>query len=337
MGGNVIKTRAEIFSSASVVGGKESDGPLGKLFDFCDPCDRFGMKTWEKSESEMQRMALNIALAKGETKPEEIGALFAGDLLNQCVGSAYGLQGFGIPYIGLYGACSTCAESLLLASLMVSYGMCNISAAVTSSHYCSAERQYRTPLEYGAQRAPTAQWTVTGAGAFLVREFQKEACKSDGGAVVRHCLIGRVQDSGVADASNMGAAMAPAALDTLCRFFQETQTAPDAYDLILTGDLGYEGSDILRPLMRAEGYDIDSVYNDCGCLIYDREGQDVHGGGSGCGCSAVVLSADILPKIRRGELSRILFLATGAMMSPDSLKQGEKVLAVAHLLEIEHA
>lgn len=336
MRGNVIKTTAEIFSSASVVGGKEAEGPLGKFFDLRDPCDRFGMKTWEKAESEMQRMALNTVLAKAEMKAEEVGALFAGDLLNQCVGSAYGLQTFDIPYIGLYGACSTCAESILLCSLMVSNGICNIAAAVTSSHYCSAERQYRTPLEYGAQRAPTAQWTVTGAGAFLLRGIGEEDSMGDGRAVVTRCVIGCVQDSGVADAANMGAAMAPAALDTLCRFFEETQTNPGDYDLILTGDLGYEGGDILCSLMHAEGYDIDSIYNDCGKMIYDREGQDVHGGGSGCGCSAVVLSADILPKVKRGELSRILFLATGAMMSPDSLKQGEKVLAVAHLLEIQH-
>ena len=333
---DVIKSNAEIFSSASVVGGKEAEGPLGKLFDLRDPCGRFGMKTWEKSESEMQRMALNTALAKADVQPEKVGALFAGDLLNQCVGSAYGLQSFDIPYVGLYGACSTCAESLLLASLMVTHGTCDIAAAVTSSHYCSAERQYRTPLEYGSQRAPTAQWTVTGAGAFLVRAVGQEKNTLDGRAVVRRCLIGRVQDSGVKDASNMGAAMAPAALDTLCRFFKETQARPEDYDLILTGDLGYEGGDILCSLMQAEGYEIAPVYNDCGQMIYDKNGQDVHGGGSGCGCSAVVLSADILPKVKRGELSRILFLATGAMMSPDSLKQGEAVLAVAHLLEIEH-
>ena len=336
MRGDIIKAAAEIFSFASVVGGKESDGPLGGLFDLRDPCDRFGMKTWEKAESEMQRMALNTALAKADVHAENVGALFAGDLLNQCVGSAYGLQSFDIPYIGLYGACSTCAESLLLASLTVSYGMCNIAAAVTSSHYCSAERQYRTPLEYGAQRAPTAQWTVTGSGAFLVRGIQEDEISEKGRAVIRRCVIGRVQDSGVADAANMGAAMAPAALDTLCRFFEETQMRPEDYDLIVTGDLGFEGGDILCSLMRAEGYEIGGVYNDCGRMIYDRERQDVHGGGSGCGCSAAVLSADLLPKIQRGELSRILFLATGAMMSPDSLKQGEKVLAVAHLLEIEH-
>ncbi len=333
---NIIKTEAEIFSAASVVGGKEADGPLGELFDLCDPSDRFGMKTWEKAESEMQRLSLNTALAKSGVHPKKVGALFAGDLLNQCVGSAYGLQSFGIPYIGLYGACSTCAESLLLASAWVSYRMCNVAAAVTSSHYCSAERQYRTPLEYGAQRAPTAQWTVTGAGAFLVRKAERAEPTSEGRAVVTRCLIGRVQDSGIADAANMGAAMAPAALDTLCRFFEETATDPENYDLIVTGDLGHEGGDILCSLMKAEGYDIDPVYNDCGRMIYDRERQDVHGGGSGCGCSAVVLSADILPRIKKGELSRVLFMATGAMMSPDSLKQGENVLAVAHLLEIEH-
>ena len=335
MRGDIIKAAAEIFSFASVVGGKESDGPLGGLFDLRDPCDRFGMKTWEKAESEMQRMALNTALAKADVHAENVGALFAGDLLNQCVGSAYGLQSFDIPYIGLYGACSTCAEGLLLASIFVSYEMCKTAAAVTSSHYCSAERQYRTPLEYGAQRAPTAQWTATGAGAFLVKAVNEKEFRAESSAVVRRCVIGRVQDSGVTDAANMGAAMAPAALDTLCRFFEESGMRPEDYDLILTGDLGFEGGDILCSLMKAEGYDTNSVYNDCGRMIYDREKQDVHGGGSGCGCSAVVLSADILPKIKRGELSRILFLATGAMMSPDSLKQGEKVLAVAHLLEIE--
>lgn len=333
---DVIETNAEIFSSASAVGGKESEGPLGESFDLRDPSDRFGMKTWEKSESEMQRLAFNTALAKSGVQSEDVGVLFAGDLLNQCVGSAYGLQNFDIPYIGLYGACSTCAESLLLSSLLVSCGMCEIAAAVTSSHYCSAERQYRTPLEYGAQRAPTAQWTVTGAGAFLVRRANEKASTNDGKAVVRRCVIGRVQDSGVADATNMGAAMAPAALDTLCRFFKQTRMTPEDYDLILTGDLGFEGGDILCSLMQAEGYVINSVYNDCGRMIYDRVRQDVHGGGSGCGCSAVVLSAHILSKIKRGELSRILFMATGAMMSPDSLKQGERVLAVAHLLEIEH-
>jgi stage V sporulation protein AD len=243
---------------------------------------------------------------------------------------------FDVPYFGLYGACSTAAEGLMLGSVFVTHGIFDRCASVSSSHNCSAERQFRSPIEYGSQKPPTAQWTVTGSGAFLVRAFREEESSPEGRAVVRRCMIGRVQDSGVKDAANMGAAMAPAALDTLCRFFKEGQTRPDDYDLIVTGDLGYEGGDILCSLMQAEGYAIDSVYNDCGRMIYDRDRQDVHGGGSGCGCSAVVLSANILPRVRRGELSRVLFLATGAMMSPDSLKQGEQVLAVAHLLEIEH-
>ena len=335
MGENVIKTAAEIFASASVAGGKEADGPIGELFDLRDPCDRFGMKTWEKAESEMQRLALNTALAKAEIKAEEISALFAGDLLNQCVGSAYGLHGFGIPYIGLYGACSTCAEGILLSALLVSHGMCRISAAVTSSHYCSAERQYRTPLEYGAQRAPTAQWTVTGAGAFLLQRADTTQNKGEGRAVVRQCLIGRVQDSGVSDAANMGAAMAPAALDTLCRFFKETQRTPTDYDLIATGDLGYEGGDIFCELSKSEGIDISRVFSDCGMMIYSRETQDVHSGGSGCGCSASVLASYILPKLERGELGNILFLGTGAMMSPASIQQGLTIPAVAHLVRFE--
>ncbi len=333
----VLRVRAEIFSAAAVVGGKESQGPLGELFDLRDPSDRFGMKTWEGAESEMQRLALNIALAKGDCTDAEIGALFAGDLLNQCVGSAYGLAGFDMPYVGLYGACSTCAEGLLLASVMASTGVCRTCAAVTSSHYCSAERQYRTPLEYGAQRAPTAQWTATGAGAFLVRKAgEGNENGSEGRAVVTRCVIGCVSDSGVSDAANMGAAMAPAAVDTLCRFFDETGEQPQNYDLIVTGDLGYEGGDILCSLMQAEGFDMDTVYNDCGRMIYHRQEQDVHGGGSGCGCSAVVLASYLLPRVRSGELQRILFLATGAMMSPDSIKQGQNILAVAHLLQIEH-
>lgn len=336
MGQAVIEVAAEVFAAASAVGSKEKEGPLGERFDLCDPTNRFGMKTWESAESEMQRLALNTALGKAKLHPEEVGALFAGDLLNQCVGSAYGMASFAIPYVGLYGACSTSAEGLLLSSIAVTHKVCRVAAAVTSSHYCSAERQYRTPLEYGAQRAPTAQWTVTGAGAFLLRGAEAGEHQGKGRAVVRRCVIGRVQNAGVSDAANMGAAMAPAALDTLCRFFGETQTSPTDYDLIVTGDLGHEGGDILCSLMRAEGLVIDDVYNDCGRMIYHRKMQDVHGGGSGCGCAAVVLASELLPRLQAGELSRILFMATGAMMSPDSIKQGESILSVAHLLEIEH-
>ncbi|MBQ8309385.1 MAG: stage V sporulation protein AD [Clostridia bacterium] len=324
---------AVIVAAASAVGKKESDGPLGELFDLRDDTDRFGAKTWEGAESEMQRMAFNTAMARMGVRDGDVGALFAGDLLNQCVGSAYGLLSFDIPYFGLYGACSTCAEGLLLASMTVTGGFYSLCGAVTSSHYCAAERQYRTPIEYGAQRSPTAQWTVTGAGAFLIGT---ETAHPTARAVIRRALPGRAMEKGVNDAGNMGAAMAPAAADTLVRFFNATGTHPADYDLIVTGDLGFEGGDILCELMRYEGFPIINNYTDCGQLIYDRKRQDVHGGGSGCGCSAVVLAAHLLPRLERGELRRILFLSTGAMMSPDSIKQGQNIPAIAHLLEIEH-
>lgn len=335
MASSWIPLCAEIRASASAVGKKEMEGPLGDRFDLCDPDGRFGAATWEQAESEMQRMVFQTALAKGEIKEEDVGALFAGDLLNQCVGSAYGLLDFDIPYFGLYGACSTCAEGLLLASCMVSYGVFDLCGAVTSSHYCSAERQYRTPLEYGSQRPPTAQWTVTGAGAFLVGRATEGAKRP--AAVIRRGMPGRVIEKGISDVGNMGAAMAPAAADTLLRFFKATGGRPENYDRIVTGDLGYEGGTLLCDLMRAQGYPMGDRYADCGGMIYHRKKQDVHGGGSGCGCSAVVLSAYLLPALLSGELSRILFLSTGAMMSPDSIKQGESIPAVAHLLQIEHA
>ena len=326
-----IRLGASILSAASAVGRKEHEGPLGSCFDLHDPSDRFGASTWEGAESEMQRRALNVALGKALLSDKDLDALFAGDLLNQCVGSAYGLLSFDVPYFGLYGACSTCAEGLLLASALVSSGNAfSRCAAVTSSHYCAAERQYRTPLEYGAQRAPTAQWTVTGSGAFIVAN----AARQGGAAVITRGMAGKVFDAGVNDAGNMGAAMAPAALDTLVRFFQSTGEHPSSYDLIVTGDLGFEGGDILCDLMLAEGFDMKDRYTDCGQLIYHRKEQDVHGGGSGCGCSAVVLASHLLPQLERGELDRILFLSTGAMMSPDLIKQGKNIPAVAHLLEI---
>lgn len=328
-----IELDALLWQSASAVGRKEKEGPLGDLFDLCDVDDRFGSKTWESAESEMQRMAFNTVLAKADCRESEVGALFAGDLQNQCVGSAYGLLGFDIPYFGLYGACSTCAEGLLLASIMVSRGVFSCCGAVTSSHYCAAERQYRSPIEYGAQRPPTAQWTVTGAGAFLLRSAKGE----HGGAVIRRGMPGKATELGINDANNMGAAMVPGALDTLLRFFRATGERPENYDLIVTGDLGFEGGEILSSLMKANGYPMGDRYTDCGQLIYHRKGQDVHGGGSGCGCSAVVLASYLLPRLRRGELGRILFLSTGAMMSPDSIKQGRSIPAVAHLLEIEGA
>ncbi len=323
-----IVTSARMISAASVVGKKEKEGPLGGCFDLFDPTDRFGAPSWEMAESEMQRMALNLALKRAELTRGEIDALFAGDLLNQCVGSAYGLLPFAIPYFGIYGACSTSAQGLILASMAVSGGGLERACVVTSSHYCSAERQFRTPVEYGGQRAPTAQWTVTGAAAFAV-------ARGEAGVLISRVMPGRICDAGISDVSNMGAAMAPAALDTLLRFFRATGEEPTDFDLIVTGDLGFEGGAILRELAEAEGYSMTDRHTDCGMLIYDQKRQDVHSGGSGCGCSATVLASHFLPKLQRGELRRILFLATGALMSPDSLKQGASIPGVAHLVELK--
>ena len=331
MAQGLFRLRAAILGAASVVGKKESEGPLGELFDLHDPDDLFGKKTWESAESEMQRMAFALALSKVGLHDTDIDALFAGDLLNQCVGSAYGLLSYDIPYFGLYGACSTCAEGLLLASMAVTGGFASVAGAVTSSHNCSAERQYRAPLEYGAQRPPTAQWTVTGSGAFLLAPTETHP----GLVTVTGGMPGKVGDFGINDAGNMGAAMAPAAVDTLCRWLEATGQDITHWDLVVTGDLGFEGGDIFLSLMEARGIRLSDRYADCGQLIYDREAQDVHSGGSGCGCSATVLAASLLPRLRSGELGRILFLATGAMMSPDSIKQGENIPAVAHLVELE--
>ena len=330
MKNQIIKANASIICGASVVGRKEHEGPIGHLFDLYDEKDRFNQKTWEKSENQMQKLAFENALKKARLQECDIDALFAGDLLNQCIGSAYGLLDFDIPYFGLYGACSTIIEGLILASSLITGGIIKKCAAVTSSHFCSAEQQYRTPLEYGGQRSPTAQWTVTGSGAFIL------SGASESKARVTAALPGIVVDKGVNDASNMGAAMAPAAIDTLIRFFEQSETSPEDYDAIFTGDLGYEGSIILKELMSTEGYDMSINYEDCGNIIFDRERQDVHSGGSGCGCSAVVLASYILPKIQSGEYKKVLMIGTGAMMSPSSLKQGLSIPAIAHLVMLEH-
>lgn len=320
---------ALILAASSVVGGKEFEGPLGSLFDFHDPSDRFGQKTFERSEGEMQRLVLASAMTKLGVGASDIDALFAGDLMNQCVSSAYGLLEYDIPYFGLYGACSTAAEGLMLASILVSRGISDLAAAVTSSHNSAAERQYRNPIEYGGQRTPTAQWTVTGAGAFVVGR------KGDALTEIADVFPGIVVEKGVTDAANMGAAMAPAAANTLLNYFELSGTAPSDYDIIISGDLGREGVAILGELLATSGVDASGKLDDCGLMIYDLEAQDVHAGGSGCGCSASVLAASILPKLKRGELRNILFYGTGAMMSPSSLKQGLAIPAVAHLLHLK--
>lgn len=308
---------------------KEADGPLADQLDICNPDSTFGEKTWEKAESRMQREVVSKALTKCGLTSGQIDYIFAGDLLNQCISSNYGLRELGIPFLGLYGACSTMAESLSLAALLVEGGIARHCAAATSSHFCSAERQFRFPLEYGGQRAPTCQWTVTGAGACILGESSMPP-------YVRAVTIGTIEDLGINDMNNMGAAMAPAAMQTLCRFFADTGTNADNYDAIFTGDLGWVGSQLLRRLMEEKGYQLGDRYRDCGLMIYDRETQQVDAGGSGCGCSAVVLCAEILQKIRAGSLREVLFIATGALMSPISVQQGETIPGIAHLVHLSN-
>ncbi len=322
-----VKKCPSIIGHASAVGNKEHEGPLGKLFDFHDESDRFGQKTWELAESEMQHIALNIALKKSGTDPQNLNGLFAGDLINQCSSSNYGLSDAGVPFFGLYGACSTSAEGLMLATLFLnSSPTLKTAAVVTSSHNCSSERQFRYPVEYGGQRPPTAQWTVTGAGAFILGDGD--------GAYITEVLPGIIRDEGISDSANMGAAMAPAAIDTLKRYFDESGMVPGDFDGIFTGDLGFEGHSIVTEKMGEYGYDMTQNYSDCGLIIYDRKRQDVHAGGSGCGCSASVLSSYILPKLERGEMRDILYVATGALMSPMAILQGKTIPGIAHLVRI---
>lgn len=315
-----------IMTYASAVGPKESQGPLKQYFDRRFDDEMLGEDSFEKAESRLQQVAVKEAFKKADLKGEDIDVIFAGDLLNQCIGSAYGLRDLGVSFVGLYGACSTMALSLINASLSVDGGWAKRAAAVTSSHFCSSERQFRFPLEYGGQRAPTAQWTVTGSGAVVVEEGGNKV-------KIKAVSIGRIVDYGITDMGNMGAAMAPAAWDTISGFLEDTETTPQDYDMILTGDLGFVGSDLLKTIAKEDGVDL-SNHNDCGMIIFDRDVQDVHSGGSGCGCAGSVLCSYILQKMEQGELKNVLFCATGALMSTTSNQQGETIPSIAHLLHL---
>ncbi len=321
------------FESYSAVGGfEEWRGPLGKKFDFIDGSDKFGMKTWEKAEGEMSRIALNFALKKKNFSPDDLNVLVAGDLQNQCVASSGGLFTFGIPFLGLYGACSTCTESLLVLSAMLTTSKnYTRGASVTSSHNCAAERQFRTPIEYGGQRSPSSQWTATASGAFILG---KEATR----VKISAFMPGKAVDGYSKDPSNMGAAMALAAFDSIERFFEENNA--DDFDLILTGDLGAVGSSILEDMLKEkdkkQGTKLASLHKDAGMLLYDKETQDVHSGASGCGCSASVLACHILPMVEEGLIKKMLLLSTGALMSASSVCQGEHILGIAPIVQIEY-
>ena len=315
-----------LLGRAAVGGKREAQGPLGADFDKTFGDTSLGMDTWEQAEAQLQKEAVALALARAGLEPEDLDLIFAGDLLNQCISSTFGVMGYQVPFLGQYGACSTMAQALLLAALAVESGAARQAAAVTSSHFCSAERQFRLSLEYGGQRSPTAQWTATAAGCAVVG--------LSGRVKVRGGLVGKIVDLGVKDPANMGAAMAPAAADSIARYLRDTGTTPGDYDGIFTGDLGAVGTALLYQLLAEEGVHLQRVHDDCGLLLYDRQRQDVHAGGSGCGCSAAVLCGHLLKRMERGELGDILFCATGALMSPTSQQQGQSIPGVCHVVHL---
>ena len=317
-----------VIESFANIGAKmEAQGPLRDFFDELSDDSFFGEKTWEKAESLMQKRVLARALEKGNLKSGDIDMIFAGDLLNQCIGSAFSLRDSNIPFYGVYGACSTMGESMSLAAMAVEGGFARRAAAMTSSHFCTAERQYRMPMPYGSQRTPTAQWTATAAGCCIISH-------SGRGPSITHITTGKIVDKGVTDPANMGAAMAPAAYFTLSSLFSDTRTRPSDYDLIVTGDLGSLGHNIVTELFAADGIDMGRNYMDCGMLLYDIGRQDMHCGGSGCGCSAAVLNGYLLQGLRSGKWQRILFAPTGALLSPTSSFQGESIPSICHAVTL---
>lgn len=323
-----FNTPVNILARASVAGKKEAEGPLGKYFDITLPDALWGEKSFEKCEQKMFKEAVKKAAASAGKNPKDIRLLLGGDLLNQIVTAGYSARDLGIPFLGIYGACSTMSESLLIGSMLIDGGMTENAIACTSSHFATAERQYRMPLELGTPKTPTSQTTVTGAGATLL-------CASGfSPAVITGGTIGRVVDLGINDSENMGAAMAPAAAETIYNHLSDFNRTAKDYDCIITGDLGYFGSDILTDILKDLGQDITPVHMDCGKMIFDKTNK-VHCGGSGCGCSAITLNGYFLSKIFTGELRRILFVATGALLSPTVIQQGESIPSIAHAVVIE--
>lgn len=317
-----------ISSYASIVGQKEGDGPLGNYFDKIETDPMVGKSNWEEAESELQKQAAQMALKKAKLLPEDIRYLFSGDLLGQIIASSFGMLELQIPMFGLYGACSTAGESISLAAMTVAAGYAKHCLAVTSSHFASAEKQFRYPLEYASQRPLSTTWTVTGSGAFVISET--------GNVKITGITTGKMMDFGVKDSMNMGAAMAPAAADTIYQHFIDFDRTPEDYDLIVTGDLGVVGRELVLDLLKEKGYDLTDQYFDCGIAIFDDNTQDTHSGGSGCGCSAVTLAGYLLPKLESGELKRILFLPTGALLSTVSFNEGQSIPGICHGVVLEH-
>lgn len=324
-----MQNNVYITNTSSVVGKKEGEGPLAQYFDYILEDEYWGEKTFEKTESKMLHDAIIRVLQKDKKNPNDINYILAGDLLNQCVSSSYAIRSTNIPFLGLYGACSTMVESMSVGAMLVDGEFANNVLAVTSSHFCSAERQFRFPLELGSQRPPSAQWTVTGAGSSILSN-------AGNGPKITHVTTGKIVDMAIKDANNMGAAMAGAAADTIYTHFSDTGRNVDYYDMIVTGDLGYIGLDLTNEILTRKGVNIEKKYTDCGILMFDKETQDTHAGGSGCGCCATVFAGYLFDKLKKQEINKLLLIATGALMSTTTLQQGESILGVAHAISIEN-
>ena len=324
----ILSNSINITSTASIVGPKEKAGPLHQFFDQCLEDEFWGEKSWEKAESKIVKETVNMAISKSGIPSNQIDFCFAGDLLNQCIASSFGLREINIPFIGLFGACSTFVESMIVASSFIDGDFAKNAICSASSHFCSAEKQFRFPLELGNQRPPSSQWTVTGAGSVVLT-------KTGNGPFITSFTPGKIVDMGIKDANNMGAAMAGAAEDTLISHFKDTGRNPNYYDAIFTGDLGHIGKDILIDLASSKGYNIKANYNDCGVLIFDKDKQDTHSGGSGCGCIASVFSGYVYKMLQEKKYKKVLMIATGALMNSTSTQQGESIPGIAHAISIE--
>lgn len=331
-----LENRPYLLGHAAAVGKKEGEGPLGERFDYVAKNDRMGQRSWELAESELQKTAIRLALRKAILPERSLDLILAGDLLNQCIGSFLASMHANVPYLGQYGACSTMAQGLALGGCLVESGAADRLLAAASSHFCSAERQYRFPLAYGGQRTPTAQWTTTAAGAAILGSEPVPNGAEPCDVRVTHVLFGKMVEMGVKDAANMGAAMAPAAADTLSALLEDLGAQPRDFDCIVTGDLGHIGADLLLTLLRGDSIDLSPVYSDCGSLIFGDE-QDAHAGGSGCGCSAAVLCGPLLRDMHRGKIHRLVFAGTGAMMSPTSVQQGQPIAGICHAVVLERS
>lgn len=322
-----FNTPPTILETACIAGPKEADGPLSKYFDHTLDDEMWGEKSWEKAESKIVKETVNTVISKSGIPVDKIEYCFAGDLLNQCISSSFGLRELNVPFYGIFGACSTFVEGLHLASVFVENGI-NYVLASASSHFCSSEKQFRFPLELGNQRPPSAQWTVTAAGSAII-------AKEGNGPYITYITTGKIIDMGIKDSNNMGAAMAPAAYNTIITHFQDTGRNPSYYDAILTGDLGHIGKEIVIDLCQKNGYNIKSIYNDCGVLIFDKSTQDTHSGGSGCGCCASVFSGYVFKQLKEKKLKKVLLVATGALMNSTSSQQGESIPGIAQAISIE--